>query len=170
MWTGLLNIINTVSTLDTVVIIALISGGVTVLGIVANSIVSIILKTSEYRNKIKSDLRSKMEKPYSDFINLIFDILEKTKKSERIEEGELTKRYFCLSKGIILYGSNKVIKKWSIYKNSLNESNSLETITQLEDVLCAIREDLGTKKKGLKKGDILSLFVNDIKDVIKNKK
>jgi hypothetical protein len=34
----------------------------------------------------------------------------------------------------------------------------------LEDIIFEIRKDMGQKKSGLNKGDILAFFVNDIKE------
>ena len=69
VWIGTLSLIKTISTLDTGLVIELISGTVTILGLIVNSIISVALKTSEYRNKAKAELRIKMERPYSEFVN-----------------------------------------------------------------------------------------------------
>ena len=65
------------------------------------------------------------------------------------------------------YGSNKAIKKLVAYRNSTNETNSAETLVLLEDIIFQIRRDLGIKKRGMNKGDILSIFVNDVDEIIK---
>lgn len=41
----------------------------------------------------------------------------------------------------------------------------------LEEIIFEIRKDMGQKKSGLEKGDILAFFVNDIEDYLpKDKK
>lgn len=169
VWIGTLSLIKTVSTLDTVLVIALISGAVTILGLIVNSIISVALKISEYRNKAKAELRIKMEKPYSEFVSLIFDIMRGTKMSMPMSEEETMERTIAFSKEVTLYGSNKVVKKWATYRTSADKLSATQNLEHLEGILFAIREDLGFKKGWMKKGDILSLFINDIQDVFKKK-
>lgn len=166
---GLFNLINTISTLDTVLVIALISGAITILGLVVNSIISIALKASEHRNKAKTELRVKMEKPYSQFIGFIFDTMKSTKANKPINDEEMLNRMMEFSKEVTLFGSNKVVKRWAKYRTSAATLSSIENLSQLESILFAIREDLGMKKRGMKKGDILSMFINDIKTAFRVK-
>jgi hypothetical protein len=148
LWAGILNLINTISTLDTVLIIALISGAITIIGLIINSIISVSIKTSEYKNKIKTELRTKMEKPYANFINMLFDLMKMAKTSKPISENEITDRMIDFSKEVTLYGSNKVIKKWAKYRTCANGISPKENLILLENILFAIREDLGMKKNG----------------------
>jgi len=170
LWAGILNLINTISTLDTVLIIALISGSITIIGLIINSIISVSIKTSEYKNKIKTELRIKMEKPYANFINMLFDLMKRAKTSNQMNENEITERMIDFSKEVTLYGSNKVVKKWAKYRTSANGISTKENLIQLENILFAIREDLGMKKIGMNKGDLLSLFINDVRETLQDKK
>jgi len=171
VWVSVLGLIDTVSALDTVLIIALISGAITVLGLIINSVISIVIKASEHRSKVRAELRAKMEKPYSEFVSLIFDIMMNTKQGEVISEEEITKRMVLFSKEVTLYGSNKVVKKWAKYRISLAGKPPLaENMLQLEGILFAIREDLGIKKRGMKKGEVLALFINDVEETLSKKK
>ena len=170
--TGVLSLVETISALDTVLVIALISGAITILGLVVNSIISIAIKASEHRNKVKIELRAKMEQPYSEFVNLIFDLMIATKTDKPMSDKEIMERIIRFSKQVTLYGSNKVVKRWAKYRISLGKLTltTAESLTQLEDILFAIREDLGMKKRGMKKGNLLSLFINDAEEIIQNKK
>jgi len=160
-----------ISTLDTVLSIALISGAITVVGLIANVILSIRLKASEHRNKIRAERREKMLTPYTQFISIIFDLIMNSKSSKKFTDKELLKSFVEFSKEITLHGSNKVVKKWAKCRNSLVEGNlePIENMLLLEDILYAIRTDLGIKKKTMRKGDILSLFVNDTQELINKK-
>jgi len=166
---GVVAFVQKISTLDTVLIIALISASITIFGLVVNSVISIFLKTSEYKNKARTELRTKMEKPYAGFVSFIFDILMGIKSTNPMNEAEMTKSMTEFSKEVILYGSNKVVKKWSAYRTSAAKLPPIDNLKQLESVLYAIRKDLGFKKRRMKEGDILSLFINDIKDILKKK-
>ncbi|MCM1221015.1 MAG: hypothetical protein NC548_41675 [Lachnospiraceae bacterium] len=71
------------------------------------------------------------------------------------------------SKGLTLWGSNRVVKKWLKYRKAALEGMSPKnTLFLLEDIIYEIRKDVGQRKK-LGKGDMLSIFINDIETVIK---
>ena len=65
------------------------------------------------------------------------------------------------------YGSNGVIKKWGKLRVSLAENADANSLFELEDLMKEIRKDLGHSNRGLAKGDVLRLFVNDIDDHLK---
>jgi hypothetical protein len=44
------------------------------------------------------------------------------------------------------------------------ENQGFQVLFQVENLLIAIRKDLGHKNVGFKKGTILGLFINDIQD------
>jgi len=155
------DLIQKISMLDTVLIVALISGLLTVTGLIVNS----LIKLKEYKDKERSESREKMREPYSKFVDLLFNILMSTKDGKKFDEKEVAKKANEFNKDVILYGSNKVIKKWNVYRTNcvnLTPLSPKENLIKLEAVLYAIRKDLGLKKRFMKKGDILSLFINDI--------
>ena len=65
--------LNILSNMDAVVTVALITGGVSIFGVVISSIVSKII---EYRQNIKRFLYEKKEEPYSEFIEMVYKIQE----------------------------------------------------------------------------------------------
>ena len=161
--------VNRLSNMDAVVIVALITGSVSILGVVISSIVS---KIVEYRQNTKSYLYEKKEEPYSEFIEMVYKIQEKGKAKENINDEEMLDDIFSFSKKLTLWGSNKVIRKWLAFRKISQEQNdNTENIFMLEEIIFEIRKDMGQKKSGLEKGDILAFFVNDIEDYLpKDKK
>lgn len=63
--------LNRLSNMDAVVTVALITGGVSIFGVVISSIVSKII---EYRQNIKRFLYEKKEEPYLEFIEMVYKI------------------------------------------------------------------------------------------------
>lgn len=167
---GVITLAQQISTLDTVLIIALISGSITILGLIINSIISIRLKTVEHKNKAKANMRMKMEVPYACFVNMIYDMVSNVNDTKKMNESEMTVRMIDFSKEVTLYGSNKVIKKWAKYRTSSNKLPIAENLKQLEDILYAIRADLGLKKRSMKTGEILALFINDVDEIVRKNK
>ena len=161
--------VNRLSNMDAVVIVALITGSVSILGVVISSIVS---KIVEYRQNTKRYLYEKKEEPYSEFIEMVYKIQEKGKAKENINDEEMLDDIFSFSKKLTLWGSNKVIRKWLAFRKISQELNdNTENLFMLKEIIFEIRKDMGQKKSGLEKGDILAFFVNDIEDYLpKDKK
>ena len=162
--------ISSLSNMDAVVIVALITGSVSILGVVISSIVSKII---EYRQNIKRYLYEKKEEPYSEFIEMVYKIQENVKKNKEYNHKEMLDDIFSFYKKLTLWGSSKVIRKWLAFREISQEQNDNPTdnLFILEEIIFEIRKDMGQKKSGLKQGDILAFFVNDIKDYLpKDKK
>lgn len=162
--------VSRLSNMDAVVIVALITGSVSILGVVISSIVSKII---EYRQNIKRYLYEKKEEPYSEFIEMVYKIQENVKENKEYNDKEILDDIFSFSKKLTLWGSSKVIRKWLAFRKISQEQNGNPTdnLFILEEIIFEIRKDMGQKKSGLKQGDILAFFVNDIKDYLpKDKK
>lgn len=162
--------VNRLSNMDAVVIVALITGSVSILGVVISSIVSKII---EYRQNIKGYLYEKKEEPYSEFIEMVYKIQENVKENKEYNDKEMLDDIFSFSKKLTLWGSSNVIRKWLAFRKISQEQNNNPTdnLFILEEIIFEIRKDMGQKKSGLKQGDILAFFVNDIKDYLpKDKK
>lgn len=157
-----------VSTTDKVIIVAMITGMVSIIGVVFTSVIAKII---DYRYNVKKYLYDKREIPYEQFISIIYTIMEDTKKTvnEQLTEFDKTKMMSEFSKGLTLWGSNKVVKKWLKYRKASLENMSPESsLLLLEDIIYEMRKDVGLRKK-LGKGDVLSIFINDMEKIIKKK-
>lgn len=152
-----------VTTTDKVIVVAMITGAVSIVGVVISSIVA---KIVDYRYNIKKYLYDKREEPYEKFIEMIYTIMENTKKndSEKMSEEEITKMVSEFSKGLTLWGSNRVVKKWLRYRKSSLKGGGPEMLLELEDIIYEMRKDVGLRRK-LKKGDMLSFFINDVEKI-----
>lgn len=153
-----------VSTTDKVIIVAMITGGVSIIGVVFSSVISKII---DYRYNIKKYLYDKREVPYEQFISMIYTIMEQTKKleEERMTQSEVEKMVSQFAQGLTLWGSNRVVKKWLKYRKAVADNPNMDNLLLLEDIIYEIRRDVGQRKK-LGKGDMLSIFINDIEEII----
>jgi len=152
------------SSIDAVVIAAMITGAVAIIGSLVNSVVSYRTKRMEYTQNETREKQKKMVDPYNKLVSLIFEILNLSKQNVAIEESMLVQKMSEFNIAVLLYGSNEVIAKWGSYRVSLAnpaQSNPKEVMLKLEDLLYVIREDLGFDKRDMGAGDILSLFIND---------
>lgn len=158
------------SNVDAVIIVALITGSLSVLGVVISSVFSKII---EYRQNTKRYLYSKKEKPYSELIEMVYKMQGNIKNTQEYSETEMMKDMLNFSKNLTLWGSNRVIKKWLEFRNigQKSDEDPTQNLLILEEIIFEIRKDMGQKKRGLKQGDILAFFVNDINEYLqKNKK
>ena len=155
------------SNMDSVVIVALITGCVSIVTVIISSVVSRFI---EYKQTIKEYLYSKREKPYSEFIAMVYKLQTSQKSGKEYTQKEIIEDLSKFSELLTLWGSSRVIKKWIKFREKLQE-DSLDTdnLFLLEDIVFEIRKDMGQRKKGLKRGDLLSFFVNDIKKHIDDK-
>lgn len=152
------------SKVDAVIIVALITGAVSILGVVLSSIVAKIL---EYRQNTKRYLYEKREEPYSEFIEMVYKLQQNIKNKKVYSEEEMLADIVKFSKKLTLWGSDKVIKKWLRFREIGQEPNKkTENLFILEDIIFEIRKDMGQKRGKLKKGDLLSFFVNDIRQYL----
>lgn len=156
---------DTMTELDAVVIVALITGAVSIIGVVLSSVVSKIL---EYKQKRREYLCQKREEPYSEFIEVVYKIQQKEKGIIKYSDDEMIADLYKFNRKLTLWGSDRVIKKWVEFreKSSSGTSNQ-EILLIVEKILYEMRKDMGLRKLG--KGMLLSFFVNDIKDYIKKK-
>ena len=94
--------------------------------------------------------------------------MEDSKKpeNERMSEKDMVKMVSEFSKGLTLWGSNRVVKKWLKYRKSSLQGNNKDVLIQMEDIIYEIRRDVGLGRK-LKRGDMLSFFINDIENLRK---
>ena len=154
------------STTDTVLVVAMFTGMVSITGVVISSIVA---KVVEYRYNVKKYLYDRREEPYKKFIELIYTMMEDTKKREedRMSQEQQIAMISELSRGLTLWGSNRVVKKWLIYRKHSLENPGIDSLWELEDMIYEIRKDVGLGRR-LGKGDMLAFFINDI-DKLKSK-
>jgi len=107
--------------LDAVIIVALITGSVSITGVIFSSIVS---KSLEYRQKRREYLYQKREEPYSDFVEVVYKIQQKSKGTINYPEKEMLEDMYKFSRKLTLWGSNNVIKKWLKFRENSNNNIS----------------------------------------------
>jgi len=85
-----------------------------------------------------------------------------------LEEAEVVRRMAEMTPAMLIYASNDFLKQWREFKKLSNQGvEGAALVFQMENVLKALRKDLGHSSLMSTKGDILAIFVNDIEDVVK---
>jgi ABC-type multidrug transport system fused ATPase/permease subunit len=162
-------IIEGLSKLNPNMAVAIVAGSVTV----TVSILSVIISRHlENRAQIIKEHREKKIPVYEAQIKFLFKILMGSKTGKAPNEKEIIEFMSDNTQRIMIWGSDSVLAEFVKFRRLSLIADKLESpidfMITYEDFLKEIRKDLGHKNKGLKRGDILSLFVNDI-DAILNK-
>ena len=154
------------SSLDAVIIVALITGTVSIIGVVFTSVIAKII---EYKQKRYEYLSQKREVPYAEFIDMVYKMQEYNKKGMVYPEEEMLNDMYGFSRKLTLWGLNRVIKNWNKFRAaSSNNITGINLLFLMEDIMFAMRRDMGLR--GNKRGNLLSFFVNDIKKGIRHRK
>ncbi len=153
------------SKLDAVVIVALITGAVSIAGVIISSVFGKIIK---YRKARQEYLAKKREEPYADFIDMVYKVQQNSKGSTPYTEQDMINDISRFSKNITLWGSPRVVKKWVKFReNGMNPKSAIDNVLLIEEIMNEMRKDMGLKR--VKRGNLLAFFVNDVKSVIKTK-
>lgn len=96
---------NMTSSLDAVVLVAVITGAITLV----NSFYS---RYSDQKNKRREYLAAKREEPYSDFITMIYKLNRSGEGEFVYSHEQMVKDISDFNSKLSLWGSPKVVKKW----------------------------------------------------------
>ena len=151
------------SSIDAVVIVALISGAISILGVVLSSIVA---KSLDYKRARREYLTQKREQPYGEYIDMIYRIQQSSKPGKSYPQEEMIEDLLRFSKQITLWGSPRVVSNWVKFREiAMKGDKGIENLLLTEQLMNDMRKDLGLPR--VKKGNLLAFFVNDIKEAMK---
>lgn len=160
---GIIKLTEVASKLDAVIIVGLVTGLVSLTGAIISSIVA---KIVDYRKSRQEYLTQKREKPYGEFVEMIYQVQKNIKEPDTYSDEQMLEDLSKFSKQITLWGSSRVINKWIEFReNSSDPEKAKNNLFLMEEIMNDMRKDLGLKK--VKKGDLLGFFINDIRKELK---
>lgn len=160
---GIIKLTEVASKLDAVIIVGLVTGLVSLTGAIISSIVA---KIVDYRKSRQEYLTQKREKPYGEFVEMIYRVQKNIKEPGTYSDEQMLEDLSKFSKQITLWGSSRVINKWIEFReNSSDPEKAKNNLFLMEEIMNDMRKDLGLKK--VKKGDLLGFFINDIRKELK---
>lgn len=131
------------------------------------SVITVLFsKKQEHKVDIQNQLREKKIPIYENIIEFIFLITfaEKLGK-EQPSEQEMIKFFADTTRDLVIWGSKDIVKEFGNFRDTLtNLADTSDTTVMLacvEDLFIAIRKDLGHNVSGIKRGEILRLYIND---------
>ena len=140
--------------------IAIVTAGVA--GLI--SVVSLaISKAYETRTVINQDLRAKKIPVYEGIIRMVFQMMFAEKLGQQpLSSEDIVKGFVETTEKLTIWGSDDLILAFDKFKNGFSPSDPTSAIFGFEDLVLAIRRDLGHSGRKLGRGAILRLFVTDI--------
>lgn len=161
LWPPISAFFASLSSLDSAIIVALITGAVSALSFFGNSVVNSVTKKREY-------LRVYREEPYMRLISLVYDFQATASKGVGMADDELEKILTQFNKELTLWVSSKAIQAWGNWRrgSSSGSVDPLQNLFGMEKVMVQLRKDMGMRR-GLRKGDLLRLMVSDIDSFLK---
>ena len=137
---------------------------------VVGSVSSLIYTTNKNRQReIEQALYEKKQPVYEKLLTFLFDLMNKSRKNEALDEEQMIEFIINFSKDLMLWGSDNVIKEYINWRRvAAADPKPAEMFLSLENVIRAIRLNFGHTNKGIEKGDLLSLILTDIDKMLKD--
>jgi len=150
------------------------------------SVLSVVLTRFFEKNKelaikhqaIKQEIREKHMATYQDLVQFLFKIFQSSKTGVKLSEEEVNDFFTDFTQKILVWGSDRFTRDFSAFRESLliytqqqqsgkaTNDDPIQTMLTLETLLYSIRADCGHANKGLGQGDLLTFFINDIRDYV----
>ena len=134
-------------------------------------------KKIEWSNKNQG--YEKREEAYLTFINTTFKIIQESKIEDKsIEKGDYDNRLISMLEdfrvNVVLFSTVEVMNAWKKAKIIGGRGNNFENLEVIENLIIAMRKELGVPSKKIKSGDILELLLdhesyNNFMKYVKNK-
>lgn len=153
-------LLSTLSTIDVAIVVALITGCVSIVTVIGGGIANNYLA---YRQRNSEYLREHRAQAYEKLIEIVYKMLMKSKKKEQYGADEMLSDMNDFNQSLTLWGSSKAIRLWDEWRLATvgKQPSASELLFAMEKVLIQLRRDMG-QGRGLKRGDLLKLFINDV--------
>lgn len=147
------------------IVVALIAGMVTMIGY-------FLTRYFERKKIIEQQIREQKLPVYEEFVSFVFKIMSDVKNGQKTDDKEMEKFMMNFNKKSIIWLSDRSLIAYLKWKNAAAKistdpqksdiQNSIKQMLVLEEMFYEFRKDIGHSNKDLKRGDILSLFINDL--------
>lgn len=157
---GLASLCNAMGPLDVAIVVALITGTISIMTVVVGGIASNNQRKQYY-------LRQHREAPYQELVEMVYKMVARGKNPESYSETELISDFNEFGQALTLWGSPKAIKQWNEWRqaNAGGIPDPEKLLFTMERIMMQLRADMGQKGR-LKKGDLLKLLINDLDDYL----
>lgn len=126
-------------------------------------------KAYEAKLAVRQELRARKTPIYERIIQTLYRVVFAGVLSQpQLSEKELKTFFAATTEQLTVWGSDYLLRAWGEWKKQAGTQDSPEqALFLVEDLLFAIRKDLGHRNRGLGRGSLLRLFVTDFDDHLK---
>lgn len=149
------------STIDRQTLITLIS---ITIPLVATIFTVYLGRYFENKKAVQEKLREHKIPVYNEFIESSLKyLLDKEAKQEK-KDAEILKFMRSITPKMMIWADDKSIKAWSDFRIQATKQDNrpLILMEKFEDIILAMRKDLGHKNKDLDRHELLKCFINDL--------
>lgn len=136
------------------------------------SVISIALaKGYESVLLIQKEHRERKIPVYEELLKFMSRAMMAEKLGDTLDESEVRAFMLDFNQRFMVWGSDDVLAAWVRWRRAAvreGTADPVELILLYEQLILAIRRDLGHKNKNIKQRDILALFINDIDNALDN--
>ena len=134
------------------------------------SVISVLVaKRIEQKTEIQKELRDRKTPVYEELVAFIFRITFAEKLGQAaVTESEMIQNMAKFTEKLVIWGSDDLVQAWYKFRMEAvdGKTEGVNAAFSVEEILYAIRQDLGHANKNLGKGKLLGLFINDIRDYV----
>lgn len=110
----------------------------------------------EHQREDVRERRQRVAPIYDELVHKFYD-------PSQLTEGDLKQFFEALAQSLIVWGSEPVIQAFNRFRSAVTaDDDGLGNLLAYEELLYAIRTDLGNSSEKLGKGDLLRVYINDI--------
>ena len=100
---------------------------------------------------------------YSNFITTMIGIIRKHKGSDTTvleNSKEIEDFFFDFTTQVVLWGSPRVLRYYAAFRK-IGQAPNLNILLIMDDIMQAMRKDIGLSNRGLSRGDLMKMFLTD---------
>ena len=144
------------------------SGVIGFIGVIA---VALYTHYQTKKREISARHFSDKREGYVKFVDLFFDLTQSAKTNSKMPQKELVEKLLRFKKALIIWGGPEILGLWNSFEANANDKQSPDEMMRVfEDILRAIRRDLGHDDSALPHGSLVALIlVAEDKNVILDK-
>ena len=168
IWTAFGTLFAWIGSQDSEVITTVIAATATILAALVAVVVS--QQWTKKREIAESHRQQKIDL-YTPFIKMVMDQMQRQKnassKDAAANTANVDKFFREFTTGLVLWGSPKFVRSYLKFREAANENSSENLILLMDDLIRALRKDLGHSDWLLPRGDLIKTFLTDPEEVDK---
>lgn len=127
-----------------------------------------LLKTKivEKQKDLDQELRKEKAPTYEEFVAFLFKIMRNQEARKPLSDQQMLEFILKFNQRLLVWGGDPVIRAWSNFKVGAFAGETTKLVFSVEDILFAIRADMGHPNEGLKRGDLSAIYINDIQTIL----